>query len=287
VQDVQLYLAINDDVYNTDKKKITFILSFMSEGDVKSWKGKFLQNANKPTGLDLGTWAQFQTDLTEVFKPYDAPRDALEELTALKMGNNSIEDHIAKYKILLSRSDIPETSPLAIDYFRKTLNIPLQQKLLELPNAPKDLKEWYDWANCLNNNFRKMQHILGRGQTTTNNGKGKEEPHRCWNFQAQQKDLNTMDVDVIATTMNAMTVEEREKFMKEGLCFWCRKPGHISRDCPLKKGNVQILTQPATSTTPPKKMKGSELVAHIRSLTATLDKGELQEFLDLAEETGF
>jgi hypothetical protein len=102
VQDVQLYLAVNDDVYNTDKKKIAFVLSFMSEGDAKSWKGQFLQNANKTTGLDLGTWAQFQTDITEAFKPYDAPGDALEELTALKMGNNSIEDHIAKYKILLS-----------------------------------------------------------------------------------------------------------------------------------------------------------------------------------------
>jgi hypothetical protein len=103
----------------------------------------------------------------------------------------------------------------------------------------------------------------------------------------QRKDPNAMDIDIIATTMNTMTIKEQEKFMKEGLCFRCRKPGHISRDCPLKKGNVQILTQPAISTTPPKKMKGSELVAHIWSLTATLDKGELQEFLDLAEETGF
>jgi hypothetical protein len=107
VQDVQLYLAVNDDVYNTDKKKIAFVLSFMSEGDVKSWKGQFLQNANKTIGLDLGTWAQFQTDLTEAFKPYDAPGDALEELTALKMGNNYIEDHIAKYKILLAYPEPP------------------------------------------------------------------------------------------------------------------------------------------------------------------------------------
>jgi hypothetical protein len=56
-----------------------------------------------------------------------------------------------------------------------------------------------------------MQHILGRGQTS--NGKGKEEPCRQWNFQAQWKDLNTMDVDVIATTINAMTAKEREKFL--------------------------------------------------------------------------
>jgi hypothetical protein len=57
-----------------------------------------------------------------------------------------------------------------------------------------------------------------------------------------QRDPNAMDVDVIATTLNAMNIKEREKFMREGLCFHCRKPGHISRDCPLKKGNVQILT---------------------------------------------
>jgi hypothetical protein len=99
-----------------------------------------------------------------------------------------------------------------------------------------------------------------------------------------------MDIDAITTTMNAMTVEEREKFMREGLCFRCRKPGHISRDCPMKKGNFQILARPSTTTTtptPPKKMKGSELVAHIRSLTANLDKEEMKEFMDLAEESGF
>ena len=225
IQDVQLYLAINDDVYDSDKKKIAYALSFMSEGDAKSWKGQFLRNATTTTGMDLGIWKQFLIDLKAAFQPYDASGDALEELTTLKMGNTSIEDHIAKYKILLARSGVLDTSPSAIDYFRKTLNIPLQRKLLELPTPPTNLKEWYDWAARLDNNFRKMQRIFGRGQTTAN--KGKEEPRRRWNFQ--RKDPNAMDVDIITTTMNAMTVEERENFMKEGLCFRCRKPGHISR----------------------------------------------------------
>ena len=42
LQDVELYLDINKDIYNTDKKKIRYALSFMNEDDTKSWKGQFI-----------------------------------------------------------------------------------------------------------------------------------------------------------------------------------------------------------------------------------------------------
>ena len=42
LQDVELYLDINEDIYNTDKKKIEYALSFMNEDDAKSWKGQFI-----------------------------------------------------------------------------------------------------------------------------------------------------------------------------------------------------------------------------------------------------
>ena len=58
-QDVKLYLDINEDIYNTDKKKIGYASSFMNEDDAKSWKGQFIRNVQGPTGLDLGTWTQF------------------------------------------------------------------------------------------------------------------------------------------------------------------------------------------------------------------------------------
>jgi hypothetical protein len=189
-----------------------------------SWKTQFLRNARQPTGLDLETWTQFQTNVQKAFAPYDALGDALEELTALKMGSNTIEDHIAKYKILLDRSGVAETSPSAVDYFRKTLNIPLQRKLLE-PTPPNSLQEWYKWAVRLDNNFRKMQRILGRAIGKTSE-KAKEEPRRRWNFQ--KKDPNAMDVDTLA-------MAKRTEYMKKGLCFGCGKPGHLSRDCTEKR----------------------------------------------------
>ena len=97
IQDVYLYLDVNGDTYNTDKKKIGYMLSFMNSGDAKSWKAQFLRSSTKDDGLNLGTWPDFLKELKKAFEPYDTPGDALEELIALKMGNSSIEDHIARY----------------------------------------------------------------------------------------------------------------------------------------------------------------------------------------------
>ena len=36
IQDVTLYITVNQEVYNNDKKKIAFLLSFMTEGDMAS-----------------------------------------------------------------------------------------------------------------------------------------------------------------------------------------------------------------------------------------------------------
>ena len=61
IQDVALYLEINNEIYNTDKKKIRYTLTFMNEGDAKSWKAQYIRNAITNTGLDLGTWTDFVT----------------------------------------------------------------------------------------------------------------------------------------------------------------------------------------------------------------------------------
>ena len=47
-----------------------------------------------------------------------------------------------------------------------------------------------------------------------------------------------MDVDVITMALNAMSYEERGKYLKKGLCFNCGQPGHVSRNCPKPKKNT-------------------------------------------------
>ena len=39
-----------------------------------------------------------------------------------------------------------------------------------------------------------------------------------------------MDVDVVR--VGKLTPEERKRCIEKGLCFRCRKPGHLSGECP-------------------------------------------------------
>ena len=112
LQDTGLYLAVNDAIYNNDIKKISFVLSFIEEGDAAAWKEEFLEDkAKKSTAaIDLGTYAQFLQDIKKAFEPFNAPGDALEELKNLRMGNNSAEDHVAQFKILVTKANIPESN---------------------------------------------------------------------------------------------------------------------------------------------------------------------------------
>ena len=134
----------------------------MDDGNVKSWRAAFLRSVTTDGVLDLGTWKDFLKKVEDSFGPYDAPGDALEELLELRMGNSSVDDHISRFKIILEKTGVPDTSPSAIDYFRKSLNPPLQKELLQLHTPPTDLDNWYKWASKLDNNYRKMRRIIGR-----------------------------------------------------------------------------------------------------------------------------
>ena len=42
LQDTCIFLTINKEHYNNDDKKITFVMSFMTDGDATLWKQEFI-----------------------------------------------------------------------------------------------------------------------------------------------------------------------------------------------------------------------------------------------------
>jgi Ty3 transposon capsid-like protein len=127
LKNVEVYIDINHETYNNDLRKIAFVLSFMMTESAVTWKAQFIKEAYaKPTPANpndwLGTYTQFKKDLIEAFLMFNSVGDALDELWSLrKKKTKSINEHIAKFKILAAESRIDTINPLSIELFRETL----------------------------------------------------------------------------------------------------------------------------------------------------------------------
>ena len=71
--------------------------------------------------LNFGSWNNFLKELRNSFHPYDKEGDALDEIIHMRQGTASIEDHVAKFKVLLADSGVADDSPAALDYFKKSI----------------------------------------------------------------------------------------------------------------------------------------------------------------------
>ena len=148
-------LVVNKDTYQTDEKKIGFILSLLNEGEAGAWKEQFIQEAfdeaMEKGGAEMmfGTFTDFIKRLKESFEPHNDAADALTQLRALKykLGEN-IDEHITKFRMCLARMKLDKTdkSQVTIEFFKVTLLPQLLQRIYGGETIPETLSRWYKKA---------------------------------------------------------------------------------------------------------------------------------------------
>jgi len=82
-----------------------------------------------------------------------------------------------------------------------------------------------------------------------------------------------------------MSINERNEYMKKGLCFQCIQTRHMSRDhitnptLNTRKGNTSNLRKPATpyKAIMPLTNKGSGTAQKVRAIMAELNNKDLEE----------
>jgi Domain of unknown function (DUF4939) len=162
LQNVEVYMDISNETYNNDLRKIAFVLSFMASGSAATWKAQFIEEAYErpaPTNPNdrLGTYTQFRKDLMEAFSMFDSVGDALDELRSMrKTKNESIDEHIAKFKMLATESKIDTMNPLTIELFKETLPWGLTLQLMRLETPLRTINDWYKWAAELDHRHAKI-----------------------------------------------------------------------------------------------------------------------------------
>ena len=87
---------INKETYNTNDKKIAFMLSYMTDKEALQWKELYLEALTNQTTGDIvfSTYAKFLDELKEAFKfkAADWTGKSMNKLTNLRQGNRTAEE---------------------------------------------------------------------------------------------------------------------------------------------------------------------------------------------------
>ena len=142
INNTQLYLLVNKDVYDHDDKKIAFTLSFMKKGSARLWALTETKTAFNNL-LGFGTWADFLKKFNESFILKNTKEQAIAWLSTTKVNDKiDILDYILKFKNNAALSGITDQNVL-INFFSRGIPTQLMRRIYSMDNIPTTMEKWY------------------------------------------------------------------------------------------------------------------------------------------------
>ena len=232
IREVELYFHINKHIYDTGEKKITFLLSFMTDGAAAAWKEAYIADKTMITG---GFAFRSQGDFLKIFKegfaPIDEAGNAHLKLKTLKQGEQTAKDYISDFCIYASKLGITADEALS-EYFIDGLQPRLLEKIFTIEKLSVKIADWFIAALKYDSQWHCARAIIGKIH--------KELPIPTYDQSTSptpfMKEPDAMNVD-------GLNKEQRLDYIKKGPCFKCHLPGHIvnahkkTRNYKFKKPN--------------------------------------------------
>ena len=263
INNTQLYLLINKDVYDHDDKKIVFALSFMKEGSAGLWALTETEAALTRNPPGFGTWANFLKRFNDSFILENTREQAIAWLSTTKVNDGiNLLDYISQFKNNATLSGITDQNVL-INFFSRGIPTQLMRRIYSMDTVPTTMEKWY--LQTLH-----FKHVWER---TNEIAKGRNNPFLPFqdnrsnhNNTQKKRDLNAMDMDAIQ--IKKLTPEERQRCFDNNLCFKCHKPRHRSSQC--QNPFLGKWKQPTTTTAKIKEILDNEELATIGRIS-TMD----------------
>jgi len=208
------------------------------------------------------------------------------------------DEFIEEFKNWQLQSGVKKDRPL-IKWFLTALPSSLWDKILQKENPPTTLEGWYITASNLNNQWRKFKGIFTHlREDTDTKKKGLRLPqNELWYTPPIYHDPNT--IEDIWTTYR-MSLDERDRHMKQRLCFRCHQARYVLWECAQTRTNgsrsIQNMNTPPVASSssyttpnhpPPTYTKAADTYARIKMIYKELPDNEKSKLTNDLESMGF
>jgi hypothetical protein len=237
ISDIQIYFKINQNKYNVKNVylRVLLALSFIKGQNVVNWVGTQIDQLeenliNRCGGDedDEDLWQEFEKEFKRAFISSTTKETAYVKLQALKMKGDQLNEYIVELVTLIGELGWDYDSEMSCHKFREGLPTPLARNIITMQGMPELLTQWIKFAQKYHSRWA-MTKALGYQGKKDNQGRFKPQynPHK---EKKKEHDPDAMDVDY-----TQMSSDERERLIKSGSCFRCKKQGHMSKDCPIRQ----------------------------------------------------
>jgi len=149
-----LYIYGRKAEFPSNESKIMFALSYIQGGKVWYWKNEAI-NLIAAGQEPFKDFKDFITQLEAQFRDPSPKATAIGKLKTLRQGSSSVDKYILQFKAEASQTNLGDT--VLIEYLKAGLNPMLFKSIYRLPVMPENLKEWYEWAQKLDWQYRQEQ----------------------------------------------------------------------------------------------------------------------------------
>jgi hypothetical protein len=169
-------------------------------------------------------WRHFEEDMDRAFKDVNIKDQAMTELMNLQMVGDQLDAYNTSFNQLLRRCGWNHDEQGTMQLYRRGLTTGLLKCMLDQDKRPDTLDKWQDLAITYQGRWLEAQHELAQ---RSNNDPAKQKAYllQLLNQKKKQDHIHLEDrMDVDATEM---ADDKKEKC----LCYFCKMPGHLKKDC--------------------------------------------------------
>ncbi|PFH45228.1 hypothetical protein AMATHDRAFT_122503, partial [Amanita thiersii Skay4041] len=222
-----LYISAKPHEFATVQVKITWVLGFMQSSMAQLFRDHFMVYMNSPEfrtqyleSTEVDSVELLYWDIYKAFGDPNKQVTTIQEITTVKQGSKSAEEHVQVFKQSYMWSGYGETA--GIHKFKRSLNTPLLDKLMAVLNLLTTLEGWYELTIRLDHQWRQAvaeQKVFAARGVQWNWQTPATWPQQTqWRPPAQpaQCDPNAMQVD-----QNCGPIR----------CYNCGQTGHMAQTC--------------------------------------------------------
>jgi len=112
---------------------------------------------------------------------------------------------------------------ILVGYYSAGIPPSLMHHIMFMDTIPSTISNWYKKVIHFQTQWDCADEIARRNIKPSHS-------YQTFSPSSKTRDPNAMDVDAIK--ISKLTPEEQKRCQEKGLCFRCRKPGHLSNACP-------------------------------------------------------